>query len=413
MDIDDLTDDELDALASKLAGRLPTGRHGDRIVTTRRQLLVATLGGSAGVAALVKLGIDPATAQSAAGQVGTQSSPEDVWAYDLDVQNGAQFNESDLSGVESLSTVDAQINHIGPPGDRRDIFIYGTENSTEDNAYDSAQAAIDELNNSGVGGTVLISRGLYEETIDIPGYHITVDATSMQSGARLETTNNEHVITLSGSDPHLKAITPIHNGSGDYDAVHVQSTEPRIENVSVDVAPRNAIRFGDGAQRGLLRGSELAGGDNASLAFAGDSRRCNATEMVFEEPPSTAIHINSSRAGAYHRATNFTVLGAGDDAVHLESSNRNTIEGTIQNANGNGVVVDSDQNRIDVSVFGGDISDALLVSGQRNTIDITAPYASVSLTSSSGENVVRGMCNGLTDNGTNNDTDGLLDRSTL
>jgi hypothetical protein len=104
MDIDDLTDDDLDRLASKLAGRLPTGRHGEKIVTTRRQLLAAAAGGSAGVAALVKLGIDPATAQSAAGQVGTSSSPEDVYAYDLDVQNGAEFNGTDIEGVGALST---------------------------------------------------------------------------------------------------------------------------------------------------------------------------------------------------------------------------------------------------------------------------------------------------------------------
>jgi len=97
MDIENLTDDELDRLASKLAGRLPTGRHGDKIVTTRRQLLAATLGGSAGVAALVKLGIDPATAQSAAGQVGTASSPEDVFAYNLDVQ-GALQSDLDAGG---------------------------------------------------------------------------------------------------------------------------------------------------------------------------------------------------------------------------------------------------------------------------------------------------------------------------
>jgi len=112
MDIENLTDDELDRLASKLAGRLPTGRHGDKIVTTRRQLLAATLGGSTGVAALVKLGIDPATAQSAAGQVGTESSPEDVFAFDLDVQNGATFNGADLSGVGSLSTDNLSINEI-------------------------------------------------------------------------------------------------------------------------------------------------------------------------------------------------------------------------------------------------------------------------------------------------------------
>lgn len=87
MDIDSLTDDQLDQLASKLAGRLPTGRHGEKIVTTRRQLLAATLGGSAGVAALVRLGIDPATAQQAAGQVGTPSSPEDAHLADVEAQS--------------------------------------------------------------------------------------------------------------------------------------------------------------------------------------------------------------------------------------------------------------------------------------------------------------------------------------
>ena len=85
MDIDSLTDDQLDRLASQLAGRLPTGRHGDQFVLSRRQLL-SVAGGSAGIAGLVALGVDPAAAQSAAGQVGTPSSPENVFAFDLDVQ---------------------------------------------------------------------------------------------------------------------------------------------------------------------------------------------------------------------------------------------------------------------------------------------------------------------------------------
>jgi hypothetical protein len=86
MDIDSLTDDDLDQLASQLAGRLPTGRHGNRFVLSRRQLL-SVAGGSAGVAGLVALGVEPAAAQSAAGQVGTSSDPVDVEAYDLNVAN--------------------------------------------------------------------------------------------------------------------------------------------------------------------------------------------------------------------------------------------------------------------------------------------------------------------------------------
>jgi len=85
MDIDSLTDDELDQLASKLAGRLPTGTHGDRVVLTKRQFMGAATGVlSAG--ALMALGVDEASAQ-AAGQVGTSSSPVDVEAYDVQVAN--------------------------------------------------------------------------------------------------------------------------------------------------------------------------------------------------------------------------------------------------------------------------------------------------------------------------------------
>jgi len=86
MDIDALTDDDLDQLASQLAGRLPTGRYGGQFVLSRRQLL-SLAGGSAGVAGLTALGVEPAAAQSAAGQVGTGSSPENVFAYDLNVAN--------------------------------------------------------------------------------------------------------------------------------------------------------------------------------------------------------------------------------------------------------------------------------------------------------------------------------------
>jgi hypothetical protein len=82
----DLSDADRKALASDVAEELDTGRYGDRFVLSRRQLL-SIAGGSAGVAGLTALGVDPATAQSAAGQVGTSSEPVDVEAYDLTVAN--------------------------------------------------------------------------------------------------------------------------------------------------------------------------------------------------------------------------------------------------------------------------------------------------------------------------------------
>lgn len=102
MDPTDLSDDQLDQLAQQLAGRLPTGTHGDRVVLSRRQFAAAATG-TLGAGALMALGVDEASAQ-AAGQQGTASSPNDMFAYNLDVQNGAEFNGTDIENAGSLST---------------------------------------------------------------------------------------------------------------------------------------------------------------------------------------------------------------------------------------------------------------------------------------------------------------------
>ena len=101
MQPDRLSDEQLDELAAELAPRLPTGTHGDRVILPRRQF-IAALGGTLGAGALMALGVDEATAQ-AAGQQGTAEEPNDMFAWDLDVQNGATFNGTDIEGVGSLS----------------------------------------------------------------------------------------------------------------------------------------------------------------------------------------------------------------------------------------------------------------------------------------------------------------------
>src|SRR6056297_2852113 len=93
----DLTDAQLDAiaervatdddLAASIASKLPTGRLGGRYLLSRRQLLASAAGGATGVAALTALGVDEATAQAAAGQVGTESEPVDVYAADVAAQS--------------------------------------------------------------------------------------------------------------------------------------------------------------------------------------------------------------------------------------------------------------------------------------------------------------------------------------
>jgi len=110
MDPRDLSDDQLDQLAQQLAGRLPTGTHGDRVVLSRRQFALAASGVlSAG--ALTALGVDEASAQ-AAGQVGTASEPVDAFVYDLDVANAVTSslpmggNDIENAGSVSIDSVD-------------------------------------------------------------------------------------------------------------------------------------------------------------------------------------------------------------------------------------------------------------------------------------------------------------------
>jgi hypothetical protein len=111
MDPTDLSDAQLDQLADQLAGRLPSGTHGDRVVLSRRAF-AAAVGGTLGASGLVALGVDPAAAQ-AAGQVGTSADPVDARLFDLYVANALQSDldagGNALTNVGSLSTEIAEI----------------------------------------------------------------------------------------------------------------------------------------------------------------------------------------------------------------------------------------------------------------------------------------------------------------
>jgi len=151
MDIDSLTDDQLDQLASKLAGRLPTGRHGDKSVTTRRQLLATAAGGSAGVAALVRLGIDPATAQQAAGQVGTPSSPEDAHLADVEAQSVSTVSAL-IGGHDQINGVEfGVVSHDAPGTSSTDDFADSSEDIksiTFSTSFDSTPIVVNGLFNA-------------------------------------------------------------------------------------------------------------------------------------------------------------------------------------------------------------------------------------------------------------------------
>lgn len=78
-----------------------------RLMPSRRQTVagLGLLGAGVGAG---RLSSGTARAE-AAGQVGTDTDPVDVKAWDLDVQNGAGFNGSDVTGVGALETEDIEI----------------------------------------------------------------------------------------------------------------------------------------------------------------------------------------------------------------------------------------------------------------------------------------------------------------
>jgi len=77
----DATDDpDTEALAEAVVAELDTGTVVDDKIVVSRRGLTALIGAGLGAGALSMLGVDKATAQQAAGQVGTASDPVDVEA---------------------------------------------------------------------------------------------------------------------------------------------------------------------------------------------------------------------------------------------------------------------------------------------------------------------------------------------
>lgn len=96
--------DDLDRLADRVAARLDPGAYGDKVLLTRRQL-AAIAGGGLSAGALTALGFGQSEAQSAVGQVGTSSSPVDVFGATVDSGTYEVDNEQALMSVAVSGSV--------------------------------------------------------------------------------------------------------------------------------------------------------------------------------------------------------------------------------------------------------------------------------------------------------------------
>jgi len=104
----------------------------------------------AGGGVLGALTADRASAQ-ASGQVGTSSDPVDVEAFDLNVQDGATFNGSDISNVGSLNTTNMSFvraylstSKTGITADTRTNIIDSVDKDNLDDINNSYQIVVSE-----------------------------------------------------------------------------------------------------------------------------------------------------------------------------------------------------------------------------------------------------------------------------
>ena len=114
MDDDEDIHDRLEQLEATVADQQATIEQLTETPAVGRRSVVASLLGAGAVGGLAGYGSQSARAQASgpAGQVGTGEEPVDGFLWDLDVQNGAEFNGSDVTGVGALDVDETSIGNV-------------------------------------------------------------------------------------------------------------------------------------------------------------------------------------------------------------------------------------------------------------------------------------------------------------
>jgi hypothetical protein len=96
------TDRDVSELAREVIQELDPGTViDDRVILSRRQA-IGLASGALSLGALAGFGAEEASAQ-AAGAQGTESEPNDMFAYNLDVENGGDFNGTGITNLGALN----------------------------------------------------------------------------------------------------------------------------------------------------------------------------------------------------------------------------------------------------------------------------------------------------------------------
>jgi hypothetical protein len=101
----DTDDPDTEALAEAVVAELDTGTVVDDKIVVSRRGLTALIGAGLGAGALSMLGVDKATAQTAAGQVGTSSEPVDLEANTITFPNLSDSYEIQKDGTDGQGII--------------------------------------------------------------------------------------------------------------------------------------------------------------------------------------------------------------------------------------------------------------------------------------------------------------------
>jgi len=340
----------------------------DSTATSTRRSILGSAAAAAGLGGL-GYGVRQAQAQASgpAGQVGTDSEPVDVNAWDLDVQ-GQVTRDIDFGGygvtnggsfdVERINTASpeyavagdrtlleaAQTVPVGNNGEFDDIFL------GEVVAVPSAGGpAFDAIDYGGI---------LNDGDADTPN-GVTLIGTGMQSNTPI-VGSGQHAVSMPTNDPFIKEFSiRQEDASGDYDAINISNREARVENVGIDAAPRYGVHVDNGGLEAILSEVEISGGQTAGVRI--NSRRCSLDVIQATRCPNNGVVIDEGN----NFLTSVIVEGCGGDGVQINSFG--SIGNVLARSNDVGLRITNDNNVLNVWA-GLSTNDDIVVSGDDNVL---------------------------------------------
>jgi hypothetical protein len=236
---------------------------------------LGALAGAAGLGAAGVYGSTSAQAQASgpAGQQGTASAPNDMFAYNLDVQNGAQFNGTDLVGVGALETDDL-------------THTTGEGLPVNAGAYDTLQDAVDA---AGDGARIYIPNGTYSRVDPLEAQTLIAESHDV-----LIDGGDSVGVFVSDTEPDVTLIgITAQNDAGSGSRVVESRGAPNVRFIDINIlgGGSDGLAFTTGADGSLMRGCRVQSTGGDEIRVTADN--CSVESCIVEGTISNGGTNNS------------------------------------------------------------------------------------------------------------------------